>query len=896
MDNPLEYIVYGKTSSDGAYTIISHTAAAPIQQVRRWQEQIPLQPLPGQTESETVAAALLYDDEQYILALALSQQAIPELPLYRYLIVPAFIMESIGNDIQLLQQIAETIDIANPTPIELSNSITWTAEKRIAILQTVLGQFDQNFRLLVQLLDAALQGDGLVIQHFPTNHFARLQLIHAMTLLMPLPLRSEITFTTHTVTIPEKYPRIVFSNTSPTHHARLFDARTQQFQQGTPLGVYAAYLLELWQQDVPQLVESLRIIDRIAIYSMPPKDKLRVLPQLVQQHRLNTAIVNDTPLAIVPLLAALESDYPPRGEFRLPYLERLLRLTLDERHQSAAEYIAREMDADTRVDAALQHILEQSLETQPDAVYAFIRPHISEQASEQWLSRLHLAAVKSLEVAISEGDTETLSGWLRLIAREPVHYHLENVLRDSIRAALLRAADDSLLAIELLMLAVRRAPDIVPDLMSNQGLLAALPEDVYAALVNFDASAIEALAMTNRELFLLALHQVLDQQYGCTSVVTAQSLWEIYQNPGNFPLGTYHPGTIIRQILTTGVACLEEGALEVLITAILADQEDALFHDVAPALASQGALQSILANALEQSGRTNSDVMALLNQLATANILTYREQADNYVALLLSRSRNGGTALLIEQLARILSQHPDVFVPSAILWMMLDIAAETKSDLMLRVALKRLVLELNGIPSEAQIAESLLRLRRATTWSSLARTVILNWWREFAGTQPLVKLQKLEKSLDAKKGLEDMRGIVQTALAVRRVLGQKSLEDFARDIGITYRVLQTLADGFDPEDNKQVSIDTETLRSVVSGRGDELSPDVKQVLATNMRALAELIVSLSENRSKPTLLNRNDEALDRALMTGEHPLDGAVDVMKFLSGLLDGTGQHKPGE
>lgn len=896
MDNPLEYIVYGKTTVDGAYTIMSHTAAAPLKQVRRWQEQLPLLPLSGQTEPETYAAALLYDDDTYILALALSQQAIPELPLYRYLVIPAFIMESIGNDVQLLGQIAETIEIANPTPIYLANSITWTAEKRVAILSNVLAQLDQNFGLLVRLLEAALHPDGLVIQHFPAQHPARLQLVQGITMLLPLPLRSLMTFTTHTNAIPEAHPRIVFSDAPAPAHEQVFDAKTQQLSQNIPLGAYPAYLLELWHDDMTQLVESLRLLDRIAVHSVNIGDAVALLPQLVQRHRLEIAIQQDALVEITTVLAALDSDYPPPGELRLPYLARLLRLALEERHSAAAERVAREMDADSRTDNLLQPILEQSLETQPDAVYAFVRPHLSETVSDHWLARLQMAAVRSLEVAISEGDSGTLSGWLRLIAREPAHYHLENVLRDGIKAALLRAAAEPSLAIELLMLAVRRAPDIVPMLMADAGLLAALPEPVNAALVNFDAVAIEALATTSRELFLLALHQVLNQQSGCTSVATAQLLWEIYQTPGNFPLGTYHPATIIRQILKTGIACLEDGALEVLVTAILADKEDALFYEVAPSLAGQGALQPVLATALDQSGRPNNDVMLLLDNLAANNVLSYRDQVDNYVALLLSRSRNGGTALLIEHLARILSQHPDVFVPSAVLWMMLDMAAETKSDLMLRVALKRLLLELNGVPSEAQMAESLLRLRRATTWSSLARTVILNWWREFAGIQPLVKLHKLEKIFDAKKGLEDMRGIVQTALAVRRLLGQKPLDEFARDIGITYRLLQALADGFDPEDNKPMSIDTDTLRTVMSRRSNELSPDVKQVLATNLRALAELIVSLSENRSKPTLLNRNDEALDRALMTGEHTLDGAVDVMKFLSGLLDGTGQHKPGE
>lgn len=898
MDNQIEYIVYGKTTPNGTYAVLSHSPAAVLENVTRWQEQIPLLPFDAPNEPETRAVAIVQDVDDFILALGVYRGGNSALPLYYYLQVPAETMMRIGSDIQLLQQTAEAISLdgTDAKPVRLSASVTWTAEKRIALLNRVLAEFDGQFEVLGMLMNAALQPEGLLIEHYPANHEARIRLVQAIMLLLPLPLRSEITFTTHTRAVPAQQPRIIFRDDQTPAGQWVFDAKTRHFHSAVPLNPYAAYLLELWQGSVARLVESLRAIDRIAIYSLKANGKQNIWIPLVQQHQLDTAILNDEPVDIDTLLEALDSGYPPPGEFRLPYLEKLLRLTLDKRHTAAAERVAYEMDADPLVDKRLNAVLEHNLETQPDEVYAFIRPHLNEKPVEPWLTRLHTAAEKSLEVAVRDGDAGTLSTWLKLIAREPAHYHLENVLRNGIRATLPRATEDPQLAVDLLTLAVRRAPDTVPILLANQGLMTVLPQEIYAALVTLDAGAIEELATLSRELFLLALHRVIEEQQGSISVTAAQLLWEIYQNRGNFPAGQYHPAAVIREVLQADSACLADGVLEVLLTAMLADQEDTLFHEIAPVLAEQGLLQPALAATLEQSGRTNSDVMTLLNDLAAANVMNYREQVDSYVALLLSRSRNGGTPLLIEQLARLLNQHADVSVPTAVLWMMLDIAAEAKSDQMMRVALKRLVIELNGTPSEAQIAESLLRLRRATAWSSQARSIILNWWREFAGTQPLVKLQKLEKALEAKKGLEDMRGVIHTALAIRRVLGQKSLDEFARDIGVTYRVLQTLADGFDPDDNKQINIDTDTLRTIMAARADELPPDVKQVLATNFRALAELIVSLAENRSKPTLLNRNDEAVFRALMTGEHPPDGAVDVMKFLSGLLDGVGQHKPAE
>jgi hypothetical protein len=236
-----------------------------------------------------------------------------------------------------------------------------------------------------------------------------------------------------------------------------------------------------------------------------------------------------------------------------------------------------------------------------------------------------------------------------------------------------------------------------------------------------------------------------------------------------------------------------------------------------------------------------------------------------------------------------------VSAATGVLWKMLELAAETRSDLIVKVATKRLLAEFNDIATESGIIDSLVRIRKATSWSQLARTIILTWWRNFARSQPVGQLQKLDKLLDVKRGqgLDDVRHVLETALAMRRLIGQKSLEEFAGDISTAYRVLQMLADGFDPDPRQPVGIDLTTLRNVLSAKVEELSPDVRHVLATNLKELAQVITSMAENRSKPNLLSR-DESVDRALMTGEQQPESALDVMKFLSGFLDGT--HGQGQ
>jgi hypothetical protein len=199
------------------------------------------------------------------------------------------------------------------------------------------------------------------------------------------------------------------------------------------------------------------------------------------------------------------------------------------------------------------------------------------------------------------------------------------------------------------------------------------------------------------------------------------------------------------------------------------------------------------------------------------------------------------------------------------------------------------------IENETALIESLAKLRKLTIWSTMARTLLLAWWRSYARQQSAAQLQKIEKVLETKRipGLEDeVRGILQTALAVRRVIGQRSMEEFAREINTACRVLQALADGFDPDDKSNAPIDSAMLKTFLTARTEEMPPDVRQVLATDLKTLAHVVTSMAENRTKPTLLNR-DDSVDRALMSGEQPPESALDVIKFLSGFLDGTQQNR---
>jgi hypothetical protein len=243
---------------------------------------------------------------------------------------------------------------------------------------------------------------------------------------------------------------------------------------------------------------------------------------------------------------------------------------------------------------------------------------------------------------------------------------------------------------------------------------------------------------------------------------------------------------------------------------------------------------------------------------------------------------------MVEQLARLLNQHPEVDAATGVLWKIAELSGELKSEPMLRVTTRRLLNEIGELVAENQVVESIQRLRKAIAWSATGRNVLSRWWRQHTREQGVVQLQKLDKSLEGKRSLEDLRAVVQTTIALRRVIGQRSLTEFAEAIATTYTILQALSEGFDPEGKSGMAVDSGTIRTELDARAEELSTEQRQVLATNLRELAQLVTTLADNRSKPSIM-RSDESVERQLFTGEQQPQSAIDVMRWLSGYLVGV-------
>ncbi len=615
-----------------------------------------------------------------------------------------------------------------------------------------------------------------------------------------------------------------------------------------------------------------------------------------ERDALDKRITVGNSAAYQELKAALSSNSGlPEGQ-RIAYAQQLLEEALSTRDIEIAAYIADLMDSDARIDQALAAFLNDNLADQPDAVYAFIRTHLNEKVEKRWTSRLKMAALFSLRVAINDAGSDTIISWLTLIAREPASYDLSDVLHYGILAAQERAHNDPELARQLIVLAAKRDPSNVDVLLQDTAFMAALPNNIGRTLRDMDGDPLATLQNRGPEIFLIAMARAARARAGIMfTPASVTKIWELFVNDQFATLlpSQYQAQNIIQEWVRAGHEFLTPETLETILVLMLSSRRDDLLQTMLSQPDMAQTLLPMLVLSLERAGWTVNEAIDLIGRLLTGNVIITEQAADLYVSMLTGLQWNKDSLPLMQQLARLMQQYSALALPQTVLWYLLGAASEVKDEFIARVSVKRLLSSLESIKDDVQLLDMLKRMANQTQWSEAVRQYITAWWRSYARNQPLNHLNKLDKALDGKRVLEHERDIVQTLIALRKMLGQRSLQTFAAEVRAAFSVLEALSESFDPNAKRQTNFDPLTVRDELDARGDQIPPEERQVLSNNLKELAQLIAEMGDNRTKSNLIRRGDD-LDRNLMSGEQTPHSAVDAMKWLAGYWGTSTEENP--
>lgn len=905
----LKRIIYGKPAVGNQrvlhFDVLALTDGVTPADLAAWHALAPVEPLPDGSQAVGIFTGAA---EDFIFARSHEQNGVP---IYGYTLIPHNALRELeGNLIQLLALFLNPIPtFAAPNthiePLEL-NPRAWTAAERQSTFETFLARCaGGDIKIALAFLGAILDERALMIFGFPTNLMERLQFIQGLMAMLPPYARADVTFSTRVGPPSIAYPHIIFIEDlieTPRYVANFavdpLPDLTKKFPDGQ-LPPYCRYLSSIWDGDVSRFLSTIDSMRNVAQHQLNEHQLGAALEDITERHLLDQQVQAGESVPQQRLQEVL-AESTTQGELRRAYVTALFKQALEARDADAACIVANEMDADPQLDKDISAALDEQLGIQPDSVYSFVRARLACGSDARWQKRLELAALSSLQVAITDGDTETLINWLKLIAREPQIYGLNEVMHQAILASRERAYSDGDLGKTLIMLAVKRDPTSLDALLEDKKLMQNLPTSLALALRDYQRDAIEdVFSMKGRELYLAAMaraayagvNQVFDTN-------TIERIWSFYisDHPTILPV-IYQPEAIVQAWMQNGARWLLPEARETVLTLTLFNNRDGLFYKLTRGLLKDETLTPppllTLTNALKKSKRSATDLVEIIAKLITEGDLAPKQAVSVYISLLNGWEWRRTALPLMEQLARTLNQVSGLPVAADALWHMLQIGEETKSDLLARVGARYLFAIIHATEDEAQLSADLLNMYELLLWNSTIRQLLMHWWRDFVRGEPLQRLLRLEKALDGKRSLEEARGIVQTAIALRKLLGKRNLREFADDISRVFTVLEALADSFEPSPKHEVHFDQVTVRDELHAREAELAPQERTILANNFKEMAQLIATMGDNRSKASLVRRD---LDRQLMTGEQQPQSAVDVLKWLAGYLGGAQERDDDE
>jgi hypothetical protein len=797
--------------------------------------------------------------------------------------IPEADLRALKGDLKPLLSLARS-DLDEPQP--LAASTRWTFEIRREALYRALEIFYGDVHQLLSLLSGALTGVGVAITHFPASFSRRYQLIQGLMMLLPSPLRYLLTFSMNSRIVPPDRPRLIFVQGDYQGERRQAEWGQKLVIAETGTGqIYVEFLRARWDGDLDDFVRVLMALDKAA-YQISTFSTLAEAVEAVIS--VIASETEDSRLPVATMIALLEDDSLD-DETRDSCLNTLLSSALDDRDATASHWLARQMEQQPALDERLSAQLESMLDTQPDAVYAFVRAHLNAGgALERWLPLLHRAARSAFALVLASEDGSSIMSWLQLLAREPERYQMAEIVHEAILGSVPLAYRNAGLARDLLVRAIKRDPQVLDDLLNDPQFEQALAPEIQQALYHHQTDAIAEIIDQSRELFLLAIARAMPHPHSINERL-AVMLWHVYTAyPSLVVAPPYHPLNLLHRLIGPDRAALPQEALIGLLTAMLADRRDDLFVEFITALAASDDLTQVLPPVLRMAERTPDEVVNLVTQLSSSGLLNQEDTLSVYISVLDTANwEERYTLPFVDPLARLIAQTPNAAIPAHALWHMVErVTATRTADTAVKVVVRRLLTTVIEPHDDDQLLEDLLRLRKLIHNHGAARAQLMQWWTSYLEGRSIQQLVELDKRLSGQRALDDLRDSLATALGVRRLFADRDLRQWAEDIATTYRVLRALSEGFDPE-QRSGSIDVLTLQRLLIAAADWPS-DQKQVLAANLRDLAELLPIMADARTKPSLI-RSDDQLERRLMSGELQPQSAIDVMRWLAGFLEGA-------
>ncbi|MEO0561641.1 MAG: hypothetical protein AAF125_05990 [Chloroflexota bacterium] len=897
MNEGLARAIFGITDAspdnEPELTVLARAEDVTLQTAALWQEVVTLSPFMDD-EAGIAIGIFQLDSTHQLLAYAYTDD--DDNPRYDLMALPSRDLRAWhGNLAGLRAALPPHTDLNQALPTSVPSPQLLDPQARRAAL-VALADAVGGLDIALALLDAATRRERLLIYHAPSTVEARMGILNGLTALLPACTRADLTFSLNVAWQPNVITgRLAFGEQQKTTARFQFDWDTATFDDPPVKETRSTYVKQLERgldgevDDLLALVDTFNEVANCAAEG----DITTRLSKITTRYLFHERVEHNGSVTIEPaeLKVALEEASSLPRAWSAQYAELLLQPALEAKDAEAHTLIAAQMDVDPTLDTALNNRMYTMLDDAPDLVYVFMRQRLSDGPSEKWAKRLHDAAERSLDVTFDTGDAELILSWLRLLAREPERFGLEDVLTEGITRALPFTYNDEAFALNLLVLVARFIAPALDMLLNDDAFMLALPNTVRDAFASYDRDALADLQQHGTSLFLVGVGRAANARAGAAfEAGVIERLWGLLNSDKKYNTKSPHiPENIQKTCTETGATWLPSSALETLLGLLLTARDNPLYETLTEHLATERMLAATLPGAFARSNTSINGVLDVVATMSSAGKLDPAGALAVYIAVLEENAWSDETQTAMGAVARSLTQHPDLAIDPMYLQQLLERGAALHDESVTRVAALALLSMAESIEDDADYADQLGYVFSHLAWSTTARTATLHAWRTYVQGQPAARLSRLDAAIDGARVLDDARETLRSVTALRRLIGKRDVAEFAEAINTAYDVMETLSEAFEPDARgADISFDPATVRTTLNHMAETLTPHQRQILSNSLKGLAGLVAQMGDNRTKAGLA-RSSDSIDRQLIIGEQMPHGAVDAMKWMAGVFSGA-------
>lgn len=888
MDDLARAVYIRHDEADNTLQLIARSDGVTLQGADTWRENALVSLRPNDPDkADSIGVVRLYDGS-YVVAQAQWTGDSHDQPRYIYTHIPPAMMRGLSGHFDAVLVDVDVDDAMPSLALLQGKTCQWTVTSRASLIQNIIDHELLAWDDLLWWLNAALMTERLLILNHDGSMAERFTLVKALIALLPPDLRADLTFSTEAHTAKTQKGRIIFSNATETSR-RVYDWSTRQWlQEMPPVHPYVSYLADQFTGDLEALLQDLDGMNNLFAPMNRGADLILSLGDAVRRYRFHQYVESSDEVLPSDLADALLDGHIPAA-WNEQYAAMLLPYALESRNSEWHSLLARKMDSNPAIDAQLETQLQEALNDTPDLVYAFARQRLSEGIEPNWLRRLHMAAEKSLGVALHDGGSEFVQSWLRLLAREPEAFELTDILFVGFRQAVIMAYDDGEFGYQVLLLAARFFAPILHELLDDAKFIAALPEHARRAFIDYDHDSIVALQNDSTSLFLLCVGQAVRAQISeAIDPAIIQRVWAVANGEKRYNSRLIETPNTILQWLTRDTDWLSQVALESMLAQIVVNRDSGFFAPFTTHLAEKELLAEYLIGAFFRLPTNNNLILDTVSILTATERLTLSDAVTVYATLLEESGWTADSLPILQALARILNQNPDLTAPVLVLESMLQTSATHRDESTAKPAALRLLNHAITYPEPDKFVERVTFVFQNITWGDGVRAATLQWWRDYLQQQPTPQLSQLAGDIAGVRVLDDALTVLHSVMAMRRLLGDADTVTLVERINNAYQTLETLSDAFDSFNDSDNPFDPQTARDILGDTAEDLTPQQRQIFANSLKGMATLVISMNEKRTRPGI-GRPAEKLDRQLITGEQSPQSAVDALKWMSGFFGGS-------